>query len=186
MITRIGMWARAVVSGRWLKPAGAAVGRRPRRTLAVLGLLVVAVIAFATYGHFHYAVADQRTDAVQRTVAAQAGTLVATVLSYDAKTVDIEVEQAERHLTGAFLASYSKVTSDTVIPQAKQQGVDSKWNVSGTSVMSANSDSAEVLVFLRGVTTSAQNPHPTYLVSSVRVHVVKRQDQWLIDRMEPL
>ncbi|MCU1647636.1 MAG: putative rane protein [Nocardia sp.] len=154
--------------------------------LSVLALLAVSATACAAVGHFHYAAADQRTAEVRRSVAAQVGPLTAGVLTYKADTVDADVQQSKTHATGDFLNSYTKLTTDTIIPQARQSHVDARWEVSGTSLVSAAQDSAVVLVLLRGITTNSTKPDPTYLVSSVRVHVVKPHGQWLIDRMEPL
>ncbi|MGW0356781.1 hypothetical protein ACWDXV_21485 [Nocardia nova] len=165
------------------------LGRSARRRRARLGVLValaVAATAFAAVGYFHYTVADQRTNDVRRDAAEQAAELTAGVLTYKADTVDTDVRQAKSHLTGQFLDSYAKLTTDTLIPQAKQSHIDARWEVSGTSLISAAPDSASVLVFLRGLTTNSTKPDPTYLISSVRVRVVRPHGQWLIDRMEPL
>ncbi|MBV7707050.1 hypothetical protein NOVA_30135 [Nocardia nova] len=160
---------------------------RPRRArVGVLVALAVAATAFAAVGYFHYTVADQRTGDVRRDVAEQAAKLTAGVLTYKADTVDADVRQAKSHLTGQFLDSYAELATDTLIPQAKQSHIDARWEVSGTSLISAAPDSASVLVFLRGLTTNSTKPDPTYLVSTVRVQVVRPHGQWLIDRMEPL
>lgn len=160
--------------------------RRGRLPLGVLALLAVSAAVFAAIGYFHYTVADQRTEQVRESAAEQAGKLTARVLTYQADTVDADVLQAKTHLTGEFLASYSKLTAETIIPQAKQSHIDARWEVSGTSLISAAPDSASVLVLLRGLTTNSTKPDPTYLVSSVRVQVVRPHGRWLIDRMEPL
>ncbi len=165
---------RRRISGRWALK------------LSVLALLAVLATAFAAVGYFCYTVPDRHTNEIRSSVAEQAGKLTASVLTYRADSVDSDVRQAESHLTGNFLASYSKLTADTLIPQAKQSHVAARWEVSGTSLVSAGDDSAVVLVFLRGVTTNSTKPDPAYLVSSIRVHVVRPHGQWLIDRMEPL
>ena len=152
----------------------------------MLVALAVAATEFAAVGYFHYTVADQRTGDVRRDVAEQAAKLTAGVLTYKADTVDADVRQAKSHLTGQFLDSYAELATDTLIPQAKQSHIDARWEVSGTSLISAAPDSASVLVFLRGLTTNSTKPDPTYLVSTVRVQVVRPHGQWLIDRMEPL
>ncbi|WP_330256090.1 hypothetical protein OG874_16900 [Nocardia sp. NBC_00565] len=159
---------------------------RRTRTLGAVALLAVAALAFAAVSYFHYTVADERTADVRGVVAEQAGKLTAGVLTYKADTVDADVQQAKTHLTGEFLASYSKLAADTIIPQAAQSHVAARWEVSGSSVISAGPDSGVALVFLRGVTTNNAKPDPTYLVSSVRVRVEKTGDQWLIATMEPL
>ncbi|MDN2500359.1 MULTISPECIES: hypothetical protein [Nocardia] len=170
----------------WRSRLGSPSPRQRRLRLGVLALLAVAATAFAAVGYFHYTVADRRTSDVRRDVAEQAAKLTAGVLTYKADTVDADVRQAKGHLTGQFLDSYTKLTTDTLVPQAKQSHIDARWEVSGASLISAEPDTASVLVFLRGLTTNSTKPDPTYLVSSVRVRVVRPHGQWLIDRMEPL
>ncbi|MET8427860.1 hypothetical protein [Nocardia sp. NPDC004860] len=177
----------ARVIGRIGTFADAARPPRYRRlTLGVLALVAVSAMAGAALGHWRYVADDHRTAEVRAGVAEQAGKLTAGVLTYKADTVDADVAQSKTHLTGEFLDSYSKLTADTIIPQAHQSHIDARWEVSGASLVSAAPDTAVALVFLRGITTNATKPDPTYLVSSVRVRVVKPHGQWLIDRMEPL
>lgn len=181
-----GGWVELFVEHRLWSADGARPARHRRLTLSVLALVAVSAVASAVFGHWHYVAADRRTAEVRSGVAEQAGKLTAGVLTYKADTVDADVAQSKTHLTGEFLDSYTKLTAETIIPQAHQSHIDARWEVSGTSLVSAAPDTAVALVFLRGITTNTTKPDPTYLVSSVRVHVVKPHGQWLIDRMEPL
>ncbi|WP_368680203.1 hypothetical protein R1X32_06305 (plasmid) [Rhodococcus opacus] len=160
-------------------------GRRTR-TLVAVALLASSTATFAAVAHLHLTVAGARTERTRAAVAEKAGELTAGVLTYKAPTVEDDVAQAKSHLTGEFLDSYTKLTTETIVPQAKQGQVETHWEASGTSVVSAESDSAVVLVFLRGTTASAAKPDPTYLFSSVRVRLEASGDQWLISRLEPL
>ncbi|QTJ70106.1 hypothetical protein HYG77_31365 (plasmid) [Rhodococcus sp. ZPP] len=160
-------------------------GRRTR-TLVAVALLASSTATFAAVAHLHLTVSDEHTERTRAAVAEKAGELTAGVLTYKAPTVEDDVAQAKSHLTGEFLESYTKLTTETIIPQAKQGQVETHWEASGTSVVSADSDSAVVLVFLRGTTASAAKPDPTYLFSSVRVRLEASGDQWLISRLEPL
>lgn len=160
-------------------------GRRTR-TLVAVALLATSAVAFAAVAHLHYIVSGERTERTRAAVAEKAGELTAGVLTYKAPTVEDDVAQAKSHLTGEFLASYSTLTAETIVPQAKQGQVETHWEASGTSVISAEPDSAVVLVFLRGTTASAAKPDPTYLFSSVRVRMEASGDQWLISQLEPL
>lgn len=160
-------------------------GRRTR-TLVAVALLATWAVAFAAVAHLHLAVSDERTERTRAAVAEKAGELTAGVLTYKAPTVEDDIAQAKSHLTGDFLDSYSTLTAETIVPQAKQGQVETHWEASGTSVVSAEPDSAVVLVFLRGTTASAARPDPTYLFSSVRVRMEASGDQWLISQLEPL
>ncbi|AWK76612.1 hypothetical protein CBI38_35265 (plasmid) [Rhodococcus oxybenzonivorans] len=160
-------------------------GRRTR-TLVAVALLAASAMAFAAVAHLHYIVSGERTEQTRAAVAEKAGELTAGVLTYKAPTVEDDVAQSKSHLTGEFLDSYSTLTAETIVPQAKQGQVETHWEASGTSVISAEPDSAVVLVFLRGTTASAAKPDPTYLFSSVRVRMEASGDQWLISQLEPL
>ncbi|KAF0957654.1 hypothetical protein [Rhodococcus sp. T7] len=164
----------------------ATVRGRRTRTLVAVALLAASTATFAAVAHLHLTVSDERTGQTRAAVAGKAGELTAGVLTYKAPTVEDDVAQAKSHLTGDFLDSYSTLTADTIIPQAKQGQVETHWEASGASVISAESDSAVVLVFLRGTTASAAKPDPTYLFSSVRVRMEASGDQWLISQLEPL
>ncbi|MDF3312681.1 hypothetical protein P3H15_47945 [Rhodococcus sp. T2V] len=166
------------------RPTTAASGGN--QTMAVLAILAASTTAFALVSHFQRTVIDEQAVQIRLLAAEKAGELTASVLTYKAATVDDDVTEAKTHLTGAFLNSYSALTADTIIPQAKQDQVDTHWEASGTSVITAEPDSATVLVFLRGTTVSAANPDPTYLFSSVRVQVEECADQWRISQLEPL
>ncbi|WP_213575971.1 hypothetical protein [Rhodococcus sp. USK13] len=160
-------------------------GRRTR-TLVVVALLASSAVVFAAVAHLHLTVPGERTEQTRAAVAEKAGELTAGVLTYKAATVEDDVARAKSQLTGEFLDSYSTLTAETIIAQAKQGQVETHWEASGTSVVSAESDSAVVLVFLRGTTASAAKPDPTYLFSSVRVRLEASGDQWLISQLEPL
>lgn len=162
-----------------------ATGARTQ-TMAALAMLAASATAFALVSHFQRTVIDEQTAHIRVLAAEKAGELTARVLTYTAATVDDDVAEAKTHLTGEFLESYSALTADTIIPQAKQGQVETHWEASGSSVITAESDSAMVLVFLRGTTVSAANPAPTYRFSSVRVRVEENDDQWRISQLEPL
>lgn len=161
-------------------------GGERMRTLLAVAFLATSMAAFAVISHVQITVTDERTEETWDAVGDTAGELTAAVLTYKGLTVEGDVAQAKSHLTGEFLDSYSTLTAGTIIPQAKQEQVETHWEASGTSVVSAESDSAEVLVFLRGTTASAAKPNPTYLFSSVRVRMEASGDQWLISQLEAL
>src|ERR1700750_2298714 len=104
----------------------AAIRRRARRCLArwrsiVATTLVVAAVGVAAGVYFILYRPDQRVDdaTAHRAIQAASDGAVA-VLSYSYDHLNRDFNNAKSHLTGDFLAYYSKFTDDVVAPTAQQ------------------------------------------------------------------
>lgn len=161
---------------------------RVRRTWVLVAAVVFAVltVVYAATTHFVWTASDDAVARARGVIAERAGALAADALTYSAETIEEDVERVESHAVGEFLESYSALATDTLIPAVQASQVHAAWEVTGTSVISVSAGHGEALVFLRGTSTSADKPDPTYMFSSVRVVVIESDDEWFIEKLEAL
>ena len=115
--------------------------------------------------------------------AAKAGTIA--LLSYQPDTVEQQLTDARKLLTGEFLTSYTSLTNDVVIPGAKQKQISAVAAVPSAASVSADQEHAVVLVFVNQTVVVGQDT-PTSTASSVRLTMEKIGDKWLISKFEPV
>ena len=177
---------------RWVRVRRpAAVGRWTRRCLArwrsiVATVLVVAAVGVAAGLFFILYRPDRQIDdaAAQRAIQAASDGAV-TLLSYSYDNLDRDFAKAKSHLTGDFLAYYSKFTEQ--IAAAAQQGqLTTTAKVIRAAVSDLHPDSAAVLVFVDQTTASKQKPQPVKADSSVLVTLTKINGSWLIAKFDPV
>jgi len=111
-------------------------------------------------------------------VAAAKETTVA-LLSFRPDTIDKDVEAARDRLTGGFRETYTQVTRDVLIPNAKEKQVSAVASVPAAASVSAAENHAVVLVFVNQTVTVGTSP-PADATSSVRVTLDEVGGRWLI------
>lgn len=107
------------------------------------------------------------------------------MLSYHPETVENDLAAAQDRMTGAFRDSYTKLTSDVVIPGSKEKHISAIATVPAASSVSASSDRAVVLVFINQAITVGDDP-PSTTVSSARVTLDKVDNRWLVSDLTPI
>lgn len=169
-----------------------AIGRLTRRCLArwlpIFGTaLVIATIAVAAGLFISQYRPDQRFDdkATHQVVQAASDGAVAA-LSYSYRNLDSDFAKAKSHLTGEFLAYYSKFSQQFVAPAARQGQLTATAKVLRAAVSELHPDSAVVLVFINQNTASKEKPEPLTTASSVLVTLTKVKGSWLIAKLDPL
>jgi Mce-associated membrane protein len=169
-----------------------AIGRLTRRFLAswrpiFATALVTATIAVAAGVFFFQYLPAQRIDdaATHQAVQAASDGAVA-VLSYSYSNLESGFATAKSHLTGEFLAYYSKFSQDFIAPAARQGQLTASAKVLRAAVSELHPDSAVVLVFINQNTASKKKPEPLTTASSVLVTLTKVKGSWLIAKLEPL
>jgi Mce-associated membrane protein len=170
----------------------ARIGRWARRCLArwrsiVATVLVVAAVAAAIALFFLLYRPDRQIDDARAHGAIQAasdGTV--DVLSYSYTALDHDFAKAKSHLTGDFLAYYSKFTEQLVAPVALQGQLTTTAKVVRAAVSDLHADSAVVLVFVDQTTASKQKPDPVKADSSVMVTLTNVNGSWLIAKFDPI
>lgn len=169
----------------------AAIRRRARRCLTrwrsiVATTLVVVAVGFAAGVYFILYRPDQQVGdaAAHRAIQAASDGAVA-VLSYSYDHLNRDFNNAKSHLTGEFLAYYSKFTDDVVAPTAQQGQLTTTAKVVRAAVSELHPDSAVVLVFVDQTTASVQKKDPEKTRSSVLVTLTKVNGSWLIAKFDP-
>jgi Mce-associated membrane protein len=170
----------------------AAMRHWTRRCLArwrsiVATTFVVAAVGVAAGVYLIAYRPDQRVDdaAAHRAVQAASDGAVA-VLSYSYDHLNRDFDNAKSHLTGDFLAYYSKFTGDIVAPTAQQGQLTTTAQVIRAAVSDLHPDSAVVLVFVNQTTASVQKKDPQKTQSAVLVTLTKVDGSWLIAKFEPV
>ncbi|GAB5898050.1 Mce associated membrane protein [Mycolicibacterium mageritense] len=165
---------------------------KPKRTVswsrvAVFGLLpTLAVLLAGVAGYLKWQDNSVRNADTARAEAVQtARDAVAEMLSYQPDTVDQQLGSARDLLTGDFQKSYTALTTEVVIPGAKQKQISAQATVPAVASASATADHAVVLVFVNQTVVVGQDP-PTNTASSVRVTLDKVGDRWLISEFDPV
>ncbi len=169
-----------------------AIRRRARRCLArwrsiVATTLVLVAVGVAAGVYFIVYRPDQRVGdaAAHRAIRAASDGAVA-VLSYSYDHLDRDFSTAKSHLTGEFLAYYSKFTQNIVGPTAQQLQLTATAKVIRAAVSDLHPDSAVVLVFVDQTTASMQKKDPAKNESSVLVMLRKINGSWLIAKFDPV
>lgn len=107
------------------------------------------------------------------------------LLSYQPDTVDKELVIARDRLTGAFRDAYSSLTTNVVIPGAKQKHISAIATVPAAAAVSTTKSHAVVLVMVNQTTVIGTDA-PTQTATSIKVTLDKVADRWLISDFSPI
>ena len=113
-----------------------------------------------------------------QSVAAARDSTVA-VLSFRFGSVDQDVAAARERLTGGFRDTYTQVTQQTLIPDAKERHVTATATVPAAAAESTAENHAVVLLFVNQAVRIG-DARPSDSASSVRVTLDKIGGRWLI------
>lgn len=163
-----------------------APGRDRRSLLAFVLLPALVVLLGAVAGLLKWqsdAPREARIAAAESVAAARDTTTA--ILSYNAGSVDKDLNAARERLTGSFLDTYTKLINDMVIPGAKEKKISAVAQVPAAASVSASPTHAVALVFV-DQTTTIGNDAPTNTTSSVRVTLDKIRDRWLVSGFDPV
>ena len=156
------------------------------RVLAYGVLPGVALLLALTAGFLKYvdnSVRDNKTAGIESVQAAKDSTVA--LLSYKPETVEKQLGDARSLLTGELQQSYTDLTTNVVIPGAKQQQISASARVPAAASVSADPNHAVVLVFVNQTVVIGTGA-PSDTASSVRVTLDKVGDKWLISKFDPV
>jgi Mce-associated membrane protein len=159
---------------------------RWRRTIACAILPALALLSGLAAGFLKWqdaSVRDAQSAGAQSVRAATDATIA--LLSYKPDTVEKDLRTAKSRLTGTFLATYTSLTHDVVIPGAKQKQISATATVPAASSISATPDHAVALLFVNQTVTIGQGA-PSNTASSVRVTLDNVGGRWLISQFDPV
>ncbi|OBA84349.1 hypothetical protein A9W99_00220 [Mycobacterium sp. 1164966.3] len=158
------------------------------RWLSVVATVLVLAAVGAAAGLFvkWYRPDRQIDDAAAHQAIQAASEGAVDLLSYSYTSLDRDFAKAKSHLTGDFLAYYSKFSDALVAPAAQQGQLTTTTKVIRAAVSELHPDSAVVLVFVDQTTASKQKPDRAKADSSVLVTLKKVNGSWLIAKFDPV
>lgn len=156
------------------------------RLIAFVVLPAVAVLLGAGAGVLKWQSASMRDSQTAATQSVAAAREAATaILSYQAGSVEKDLNAARDRLTGSFLGAYTDLINDVVIPGAKEKGISTAAEVPAAASVSATSSHAVALLFVNQTVTIGKDA-PTTSASTVRVTLDKVGDRWLVSGFDPV
>lgn len=181
-------------------PGEHTVGQQPRKNfiarigstlraelgMTLLIVLTVAAVATATTLLTLQLRPDQRIGEQSDAALGAAKDGTVALLSYAPDSLDRDFAAAKSHLTGDFLNYYNQFTEQIVAPAARDKAVQTTAAVVRAAVEGLDSGTATVLVFINQTTTSADQPEPSIVASSVRVTLNETDGNWRISSFDPV
>ncbi|MEH3034793.1 MAG: hypothetical protein PGN07_12425 [Aeromicrobium erythreum] len=173
-------WAPRLLraTGRGLRGLGSGRG-------LVVGAVLVAVLA-ATTGVVAWRAHQVESDRDARAAALEsARTRVGAMLSYDYRTLDADLAVAAGNTTGPFRTRYRTLLTDVVGPNAEKRKVITQADVADAAVVSGDTDSARLLVFLTQRTRAGSATQPTSTRSRLVVDMGHTAKGWFVTGFKP-
>jgi Mce-associated membrane protein len=154
-------------------------------TLTVL--LAMGFVAIAGIGGWFYFdhVQLRGEQATREQVAPLAAQQIPKVFGYDYQTVERSLNEVYPLLTPDYRHEFEDRANKDIIPQARQRQLVSQANVVGVGVLSAQRDSASVMVYMNRTVTD-KSKTPIYDGSRLRVDYQKIDGNWLIKYITPM
>jgi Mce-associated membrane protein len=107
------------------------------------------------------------------------------VFGYDYQTVERSLNEVYPLLTPAYRQEFQDRANKDIIPQARERQLVSQANVVGVGVLSAQRNSASVMVYMNRTVTD-KSKTPIYDGSRLRVDYQKVDGRWLIKYITPI
>ena len=172
---------------RMLARGSGSVRTRPP-PLRWLVLLAVLSLLSATAVGFFVRDLNRMTDTEEARTSGQAtaAEYVEKILSYHHKRLDQDVAQASKLMTSGFEEEYTQ-TIDQVRELATNESAVVKAEVVASSVVEADPDRVEALLFVNQTTTGDQVEEPRVDLNRVLVTLTRDGDQgWLVSQLDAL
>jgi Mce-associated membrane protein len=122
-----------------------------------------------------------RTEAL---AAAKSG--IVPLLSYTGSSIDKDLAEARRFLTGDFRDEYTTLVNRVVAPAARRDGIVTRAEVAAASVVSAERDRVVTLLFVTQTTQSKALKEQRLDGSRLRITVSEVDGHWLISDLAPV
>ncbi|MGW0159661.1 mammalian cell entry protein [Mycobacterium sp. NPDC003323] len=147
-----------------------------------LGLVALAAVAGGLYWDRVQARAAQAAEAELPDLAIQQ---IPLVFGYDFQTVERSLTEAATLLTPEYRREFEERATKDIIPQARERQVVSQAHAVGAGMLSAERDSASVLVFMNRTVTD-KSKQSVYDGSRLKVDYRKVDGRWLISYITPI
>ena len=147
-----------------------------------IGMVALAAVAGGLYWDRVQTRAAQQAEEVLPGLAIEQ---IPRVFGYDFQTIERSLTDAATLLTPEYRREFQERAAQDIIPQARERQVISQAHAVGAGLLSAQRDSASVLVFMnRTVTDKAKQP--VYDGSRLKVDYQKIDGKWLISYITPI
>lgn len=150
--------------------------------LFALGLVALAAVAGGLYWDRVQARAAAAAEAELPGLAIQQ---IPRVFGYDFQTVERSLSEAATLLTPDYRREFEDRAAKDIIPQARERQVVSQAHAVGAGMLSAQRDSASVLVFMNRTVTD-KSKESVYDGSRLKVDYQKVDGRWLISYITPI
>jgi Mce-associated membrane protein len=155
--------------------------------IAAYGILPGLTLLLALAGGFskwEQSSALSRQNARAESLAAAKESTIA-LLSYQPDSVEQTMTAARSRLAPPYKDAYTKLTTDVVIPSARQDHVAVTATVPAAASVSANPQHAVAILFVNQSVVMGNKPS-TDTESSIRVTLQKVDGRWLISGFDPI
>ena len=154
---------------------------------AVTILLALGFVGLAGVGGWLYwnRVEMRGEQATRDELAPLAAKQIPQVFGYDYQTVERSLNEVYPLLTPDYRHEFEDRANKDIIPQARQRQLVSQANVVGVGVLSAQRNSASVMVYMNRTVTD-KSKTPIYDGSRLRVDYQKIDGKWLIQYITPI
>jgi Mce-associated membrane protein len=150
-------------------------------------LLAMGFVALAGVGGWLYwnRVELRGEQATREALAPLAAQQIPKVFGYDYQTVERSLTEVYPLLTPDYRQEFEDRANTDIIPQARERQLVSQANVVGVGVLSAQRNSASVMVYMNRTVTD-KSKTPIYDGSRLRVDYQKIDGRWLIKYITPI
>jgi Mce-associated membrane protein len=159
-----------------------------RKLIGALTVLLatgfVALAAFCGTLFWNHEVHASERDA-RAELAPLAAQQIPKVFGYDYQTVERSLNEVYPMLTPAYRQEFEDRALKDIIPQARERQLVSQAHVVGVGVMTAQRNSASVMVYMNRTVTD-KSKEPIYDGSRLRVDYQKVDGKWLIEYITPI
>jgi Mce-associated membrane protein len=154
---------------------------------AVTILVAVGFVALAGVGGWQYwNRVELRGEQTTRTAVGDlAKSQIPLIFGYDYQTVEGSLGKVYPLLTPDYRQEFENRANKDIIPQARERQLVSQANVVGVGVLSAQRNSASVMVYMNRTVTD-KSKTPIYDGSRLRVDYQKIDGKWLIKYITPI
>ena len=154
---------------------------------AVTILLAIGFVAIAAVGGGLYwnRVEMRGEQATRDELTPLAAKQIPQVFGYDYQTVERSLNEVYPLLTPDYRHEFEDRANKDIIPQARERQLVSQANVVGVGVLSAQRNSASVMVYINRTVTD-KSKTPIYDGSLLRVDYQKIDGKWLIKYITPI
>lgn len=159
----------------------------PRSAGLVAVLMAIAFVGLAGAGGWLYwnRVELRAEQSTRSELAPLAARQIPEVFGYDYQTVERSLTDAYSMLTPDYRREFERRANTDIIPQVRERQVVSQANVVGVGVLTAQRNSASVMVYLNRTVTD-KSRQSIYDGSRLRVDYHKVDGKWLINYITPI